>query len=615
VADTIIRYSATGAQTDFTIPFDYINENDVNVSLNSVVLTKPAQWDYVNDSTVRLATACQAGDVVIVQRRTEDTDRLVDFQTGAVLTESDLDLAHKQTFYLIQEMRDALNDVAAAAIVDVTQEQLEAIGQEILSQAVADEIQGRITDIDTAGQLLLDAMMQRRLLGEPTDDYTAFVLDTNATMVSPSESLATRFETISAQYASNLAAITTEATARANADTALASLITTLTARVDDAEADIITEATARASGDSANATLITALTARVDTNEDDIADNAAAIVTEQTARANGDSANATAITALGVTVAGHTGSITTLQSVDATIIGDLAVVEANWGVSLNVNGHITGVTQNNNGDTGVFAILADEFYIVDPANGLGSPVTVFGVSGGVVSMQNAYVAGDLLVDGTITADFEFNAATIEIPTNGYIHSNTTWNGSAFVNGGWWIGTASSDPKLFFGNPSGDYIRYSAGVLTIAGGISFPGGFTSNDDAGSVIGRNDTDASSDGAGGATILHTFTVRGSGTVAIRMQATDNVYPGGGLVSLVAQGVLGIYRNGALVTSWASIGAAGEYSFTGVTVTDPSDVFWIVGVDATYHDAGTGTNFQAPVTIDWSEVRARLSHVNYS
>jgi hypothetical protein len=576
VADTIIRYSATAAQTDFTIPFDYINENDVNVSLNSVVLTKPAQWDYVNDSTVRLATACQAGDVVIIQRRTEDTNRLVDFQTGAVLTESDLDLAHKQTFYLIQEMRDALNDVAAAAIVDVTQEQLEAIGQEILSQAVADEIQGRITDIDTAGQLLLDAMMQRRLLGEPNDDYTAYILDTNSTLVTPTQSLAQKFEELGASF--------------------------------EDAEALIIAEATARATADGAITTVLNAQIARIDTNEDDIADNVAAIASETVARVSGDSANATAITTLSTTVSGHTATITSHTS---SING----IHAQWGISLNVDGHITGLTTMNNGSTGTFAILADEFYIVDPANGLGSPVTVFGVAGGVVSMQNAYVAGDLLVDGTITADFEFNAATIEIPTNGYIHSNTTWNGSAFVNGGWWIGTASSDPKLFFGNPSGDYIRYSAGVLTIAGGISFPGGFTSNDDAGSVIGRNDTDAASDGAGGATILHTFTVRGSGTVAIRMQATDSVYPGGGLVSLVTQASLGIYRNGALVTGWTAVAAAGEYSFTGVTVTDPSDVFWIVGIDATYHDAGTATNFQAPVTIDWSEVRARLSHVNYS
>jgi hypothetical protein len=584
VADTIIRYSATAAQTDFTIPFDYISENDVYVALNGTVLTNPTQWDFVNDGTARLATPCQAGDAVVIQRRTEDTNRLVDFQTGAVLTETDLDLAHKQTFYLIQEMRDALNDVANASIVDVTAEQLQAIGEQILEQAVADEILGRITDIDTAGELLIDNLMQRRVLGEVNDDWTGFKLDTGTVYIKETG------VTLEEQFNTFDDGITT-----------LAQDISLLGARNLAGTAFILDVDTVLVSPSETMAERFAALVAETE-------DAFAAIITEQTARIAGDAANASSITTLTTTVNGNTATITSHTS---SING----IHAQWGLSLNVNGHITGLTTMNNGSTGTFAILADEFYIVDPANGLGSPVTVFGVAGGVVSMQNAYVAGDLLVDGTITADFEFNSATIEIPTNGYIHSNTTWNGSAFTNDGWWIGTASGDPKLFFGDPGGDYIRYSAGVLTIAGGISFPGGFTSNDDAGSVIGRNDTDASSDGAGGATILHTFTVRGSGTIAIRMQATDNVYPGGGLVSLVTQATLSIYRNGALVAGPTSVAAAGEYSFTGVTVTDPADEFWIVGVDGTYHDAGTATNFQAPVTIDWSEVRARLSHVNYS
>lgn len=533
MANTIVRYSATLSQTDFTIPFDYINEDDVHVALNSVALTKPAQWDYVNASTVRLATPCSQGDAVIIQRRTEDTDRLVDFQTGAVLTEPDLDLAHKQTFYLIQEMRDALNDVASAAIVDVTAEQLEAIGQEILAQAVADEIQGRITDIDTAGELLINHMMQLRPLGEPDDTYSAFILDQNTTLVTPTESLAQRFASISATAASNAAAIVSEQVARASADSALASDITTVSTTVD-----------------------------------------------------------------------GHTASITTLS---ASVDG----IEAQWGVSLNVNGHITGLTTMNNGSTGSFAILADEFYIVDPANGLGTPTTVFGVAGGVVSMQNAYVAGDLLVDGTITADFEFNGGTIEIPTNGYIFSGSS---TFFSTTGWWIGTSAGDPRLFFGDPSGDYIRFQNGVLTIAGGVSFPDGFTSNDDAGSVIGRNDTDADSGGAGATVDVHPFTVRGSGTIAVRVQASDGVYPGGGLISLVSQGTISIVRNNTVVAGPTSVAAAGEYAFTGITVTDPADVFEIRITDAVYNDSGGSGNFQAPVVIDWSEVRARLSHVVY-
>jgi hypothetical protein len=586
MADTIVRYSATLSQTDFTIPFDYINENDVYVALNGTLLTKPAQWDFVNDGTARLATPCAQGDAVVIQRRTEDSNRLVDFQTGAVLTETDLDLAHKQTFYLIQEMRDALNDVANASIIDVTAEQLEAIGQEILSQAVADDIQARITDIDTAGELLIDALMQRRVLGEVNDDWSGFKLDTGTVYLKETG------VTLEEQFNAFDDGITT-----------LAQDISLLGARNGAGTAFILDVDTVLVSPSETLSQRFAALVAETE-------DAFAAILSEETARISGDSALASSITTLTATVGGHTGSITTLSSVQASLVADVAVIEANWGVSVNVDGHITGINLNNDGDTGVFAILADEFYIVDPANGLGSPTTVFGVAGGVVSMQNAYVAGDLLVDGTITANFEFNGGTIEIPTDGYIFSGSS---TFFGATGWWIGTDTGDPRLFFGDPSGDYIRFQNGVLTIAGGVSFPGGFTSDASVGATIGRNDTNEDSNFT--SAIVHPFTVRGSGTIAVVISARDGLFPGGGMISLVQQGTVEVRRNGVTVAGPTAIAASAytDVTFTGITVTDPTDAFDIVLQSATYNDGLA--DFQSDIEIDYSEVRARLSHVIYS
>jgi hypothetical protein len=72
----------------------------------------------------------------------------------------------------------------------------------------------------------------------------------------------TRLNLVSDEVDGAYAAISTEATTRATADSALASLITTVEAEVDTVAASVVTEATARANGDSALATSITTVEA-----------------------------------------------------------------------------------------------------------------------------------------------------------------------------------------------------------------------------------------------------------------------------------------------------------------------------------------------------------------
>jgi hypothetical protein len=284
------------------------------------------------------------------------------------------------------------------------------------------------------------------ILGARSGDNLSFILDTSKTRVSPTESLAQRFSALSATDASNTALIQTEQTARINGDSALASNITTLgtqvsanaaaivteqtarvngdaaeaaarqalaarvgtaetaivneqtarangdgalsstltalTARVTDAEglitvarADILSEATARASGDGANATSINGLLTRMGTAE-------AAIVTEQTARVNGDNALASNVSVLSTSLNGNIASVSTLQS---SVNG----LQARYGVSLDVNGHVTGFVQNNDGTTGSFTVLADRFAIVAPGV---SPTVPFEVSGGIVRIKEANI-------------------------------------------------------------------------------------------------------------------------------------------------------------------------------------------------------------------------------
>lgn len=324
-----------------------------------------------------------------------------------------------------------------------------------IATLIQDETNARISG-DTALANTLS------LIGAKSGDNLSFILDLSKVKVSPTESLATRLNTLGAADSNALALIQSEQTARINADSALTTSINSLGTRMGNAEAAIVAEQNTRAAADTAEATARTALAARVTTAEGNItansaaitneataranadsafasqlsllgaqnaggtawildlnkvrvdgttslgtrltgidtqiANNAASIVSEQTARASADSALSSQITTLTTTVNGNTASVNTLQ---ASVNG----LQAKYGVSLNVNGYITGFVQNNNGTQGTFTILADKFSIVSP--GGGTPVTPFSVTSAGVQIN-----GSLIVNGSIIND-QFNMATL----------------------------------------------------------------------------------------------------------------------------------------------------------------------------------------------------------
>lgn len=101
-------YTATPAQTDFTITFPYIEESHVKVYLNGVLQTSGSGNDYtiVTSTIVRFTTGLSSGDVVEIIRSTSPSARIVDYENASSLTEDDLDNDSKQGFYLAQEALD-----------------------------------------------------------------------------------------------------------------------------------------------------------------------------------------------------------------------------------------------------------------------------------------------------------------------------------------------------------------------------------------------------------------------------------------------------------------------------------------------------------------------------
>jgi hypothetical protein len=223
------------------------------------------------------------------------------------------------------------------------------------------------------------------------------------------------------------AALTVEQTTRANADTALAARATTLEATVNNSTtgvaataARLTTEETARATADTALASRATALEATVNNATTGVAATAARLTTEESVRATADSANATSISNLSTTVGANTASISTIQ----TSVNGLSV---RYGVSLDVNGFVTGFVQNNNGTSGTFDILATAFRVTIPGS---TPKTVFSVSGSNIEINNnVSINGSLVVSGTVnttqltanaatSGNFAYNASTVNMTTS-----------------------------------------------------------------------------------------------------------------------------------------------------------------------------------------------------
>lgn len=257
------------------------------------------------------------------------------------------------------------------------------------------------------------------------DEAAAGVLTTSAaltveqtTRANADTALAARATTLEATVnnvttgvSATAARLTTEETARATADTALASRSTALEATVNNpttgvsaTAARLTTEESARATADSALASRATALEATVNSATDGNVALKARISTEESVRATADSANATSISNLSTTVGANTASISTIQ----TSVNGLSV---RYGVSLDVNGFVTGFVQNNNGTSGTFDILANAFRVAIPGS---TPKTVFSITGSNIEINNnVSINGSLVVSGTVnTTQLTANAAT-----------------------------------------------------------------------------------------------------------------------------------------------------------------------------------------------------------
>jgi hypothetical protein len=104
MAYSYIEYTAGGSNT-FNIPFEYINDYEITVFVDGV----DTPFTFTSASTVDVSPAPTNGATVRIVRDTDLTTRAVDFASGSVLTEEDMDTSNIQVFNAAQEAIDKAN--------------------------------------------------------------------------------------------------------------------------------------------------------------------------------------------------------------------------------------------------------------------------------------------------------------------------------------------------------------------------------------------------------------------------------------------------------------------------------------------------------------------------
>ncbi len=126
MAITTASYDANGSQTQFTIPFEYIDKADIDVYVDSVLQlqqnststagpdhpqvesgaidqgTALINYTFANDTTIEFNNAPTSGAFIFLERTTDDTS-VVTFAPGSTIRAAELNLALEQVRFIAQE--------------------------------------------------------------------------------------------------------------------------------------------------------------------------------------------------------------------------------------------------------------------------------------------------------------------------------------------------------------------------------------------------------------------------------------------------------------------------------------------------------------------------------
>jgi len=184
MANSSVRYVASGDTQEFAVTFPFISRTHVAVTVDGTT----AVFTWNNDSLITVSDPADitADQVVLIKRTTSQATRLVDYVDGSNLSESDLDTDSKQAFYMAQEALDELVILDDAAIA-TSGFILVADGSDFAGVALSGDATvsaaGALTIASTSvetGMIALDAITGAQIADDAinSEHYTDLSIDT-----------------------------------------------------------------------------------------------------------------------------------------------------------------------------------------------------------------------------------------------------------------------------------------------------------------------------------------------------------------------------------------------------------------------------------------------------
>ena len=111
-AASFTNHTGNASAGPFSISFSYLDESEVDVTVDGVLKTKTTHYTFPSATTISFTSGNHpaSGAAIKFQRDTDVSAKKVDFQDGSVLTETDLDNNSDQILYGLQENLDVLNN-------------------------------------------------------------------------------------------------------------------------------------------------------------------------------------------------------------------------------------------------------------------------------------------------------------------------------------------------------------------------------------------------------------------------------------------------------------------------------------------------------------------------
>ena len=148
MANSSVRYVASGDTQEFAVTFPFISRTHVTVEVDGTTAT----FTWNNDSLITVTSPADitADQVVLIKRTTSQSTRLVDYVDGSNLSETDLDTDSKQAFYMAQEALDELTLLDDAAVASTAGDLLISDGTDFINKTMSGD-----ATISSAGALTI----------------------------------------------------------------------------------------------------------------------------------------------------------------------------------------------------------------------------------------------------------------------------------------------------------------------------------------------------------------------------------------------------------------------------------------------------------------------------